>query len=466
MTTPPGTGDTIVALSSAAGPGGRALLRLSGPDAVRIAAALAPGLPVRGRQEPPRVCALALQVPGGARVPCTATVHRAPRSYTREDIVEIHLPGSPALARAALEAACSAGARPAAGGEFTLRAFLNGRLDLARAEAVAGVIAAENADSARAALRAHQGRLSAALGQIESHLLDACAQLEGAIDFADQDIDVLSPADVGAGLERARLAVSDLRSECRASPAAPTIPRATLVGHPNAGKTTLFNALTGRHAAIASPEAGTTRDLLRAEIRIGGVAVELWDSPGLQDGREALPRRLNSRTVDHVAGADLAILVADVTRLDETAAWRGVVPEGVPVVGVVNKADLADDGLVAEAGRRLGIEPTVAVSALRGRGLDDLKAVMVRTLGLGPEAAPARPTSNCLWASTRQKERLEAVERALARAIEGIQERGADLLELTAEDVRVAIRAIGELTGRDVSDAVLARIFERFCVGK
>jgi tRNA modification GTPase len=428
--------DTIVGLSSPPGPAPRALIRLSGPEARAIVDRMSAG---PGR----------LRLPDGGSIRAEAVIMRAPRSYTREDVVELHLSGAPPLAAAVLQGAVDAGARPAGPGEFTLRAFLNGRLDLVQAEAVAGVIEAQDRGEVRAALRVLSGQLSTPLRQVEQTLLDLCAEVEAAIDFVDQDIQIVAPAAIRAGVEAAHARLADLRAAVHERRPPGSRRRVILFGPPNAGKTSLFNALTGGSQAITSPRPGTTRDLLVAPCIAGDVEFELWDSPGLFEESRAVDRLAMERSLEIVRTADLVLLVAGLDDWRAALPWIGRIPPDTRTVRVLNKRDL--DGDVGQA--RVALGDTVEVSALHPATLEPLRVAMSTALSGAGDGGFA--------VTARQMAALCTAEAALERARSSPAE-----MEILAADLRDALQALCALTGRDVTEDVLGRIFERFCIGK
>lgn len=398
----------------------RAVVRLSGPRAVELAGAW----------------------PG-------AVVCRAPRSYTREDVVELHLPGSPPLVRAAVARLVQAGARPARPGEFTLRAFLNGRIDLCQAEAVERLIAAEGEDDRRAALDLLQGAFSRRLRRLEETLLDLAADAEAAIDFTDQDIEILSVPDAVRRADAARADLGDLLARTASRDVADARPVAALVGLPNAGKSALFNALTGADA-IVSGVAGTTRDVLSAEVDVGA-RVRLLDTAGRRPS-EGLEAEAVRRAEEAAAGADLLLFVVDVTDAERA---RPLEPRGRPVILVFSKCDLA----AAEPLRtRFHTREVVCTSARTGQGVAELKEALRRRLAAGAGGADAR-----FRVSLRQQALLRGAAEALDRAAAVAPGLG---MEFVALDVRAALEALGGVTGRHVDEEILNRIFSRFCLGK
>ena len=416
-------GDTIVAVSSPPGPGLRAVVRLSGPGAIDLAGGL----------------------PG-------AVVFRAPHTYTRENVVEIHLPGAPPLVDALARRLVERGARQARPGEFTLRAFLNGRLDLARAEAVERVIAAEDRDESRAALDLLGGTFSRRLGALESVVMDLCADAEAAIDFVDQEIEILPERQAVDRASSALAELRDLLAESAATRAPDSRPTVVLFGRPNAGKSSLFNALAGADALV-SPAAGTTRDLLSADLDVG-MPLRLLDAAG-QTGAPggAVEAEAESRARRSVEIADLVVWVVDATDPDPSVP---AVLRGRPVVLAVSKCDLADGEAVRS---RLPRREAICTSARTGRGLGELKKALARAAG--SEATGAQRAR--FRVSLRQHALLRDVEAALERAAGSAPGLG---MEFVCLDLRAALDALGGISGRQVGEDLLDRIFSRFCLGK
>jgi len=375
-------------------------------------------------------------------------VSKCPRTYTREDLVEIHLPSSPPLIDRLVRSLLDRGARPARPGEFTLRAFLNGRLDLAQAEAVEQLISAEGEDDRRAALDQLGGSFSRRLGQIEGELLNLCADAEAAIDFVDQDIEILPVADA---LLRGKAALDALRaliSETAAWKTSDQRPTVALHGLPNAGKSALFNALTGSDA-IVSDVPGTTRDVLTAEIDVGFPA-RLIDAPGEAEAA-GLDGDAVRRSRDAVRQADLVLFVVDGTRAE---ASRSIEPKGRAAILVLNKMDLGRN----ESARALfQVREAVWTSGKTGEGLPELR----RKIGsfLGQEDRPGAR----FRVSLRQGALLREAEAALDRAASGAPGMG---MEFVSADLRASLAALGGISGRSTDEDLLDRIFSRFCLGK
>jgi tRNA modification GTPase len=413
--------ETIVAVASAPGEGLRAVVRLSGPRAFEIAGGF----------------------PG-------AVAFRAPNSYTREDLVELHAPASPPLLAGLLEELTGRGARPAEAGEFTLRAFLHGRIDLAQAEAVERLIASEDGEDAKAALESVGGAFSRRLQAMESSLLDLCADAEASIDFADQDIELTPPALV---VERAGRLLAGLRGllddlSVRSLPE--ESPVVALVGPPNAGKSTLFNRLTGS-SSLVSESPGTTRDALVADLDLGSPA-RLMDLPG-QGSFEGLDGEAARRSSAISSSADAVLYV-----LDSTAPLPPDPPglRGRPCLRVLNKSDREDSRGSPDRGPAGRV---FRVSALTGEGIQALRVALGKLLAGGAEGnSRAR-----FRVSVRQRSLLREAAESLGRAVETGSTLGMEFLAL---DLRAALQALGGVSGRDVADGLLARIFSRFCLGK
>ena len=419
-----------MAVSSPPGTSAQAVLRLSGPRALALAdARFSPAVSGRGAQDG------ALDVPGLPRVPATLYRMPGPGSYTGEDVAELHVPGNPALVRHVVERLLADGAEPAGPGEFSRRAFENGRLDLARAEAVAGLIAATDAAEARAAAAAAAGGAGELLSAVRDGLVELSGLLEAQLDFSDRDIQ----ADTGAS---ARAALDALRDRLGAALARPAVaaaecPVVVLFGRPNAGKSTLFNALLGRERAVTSPEPGTTRDPLRATAALPGGPVELVDPAGAGEATGPVDARAQARMGELLRAADLVLHVAPV---GEPPA---PLPDGldVPVLAVRTHADLRPaDG---------------AVSAVTGEGLAELAAAIVGHVGV---------RAGGVWTSARQRAGLTEAAVALDRAA-GILDAGVGV-ELAAFEVAEARAALTRIIDAVMPDDVLGAIFERFCIGK
>ena len=435
--------DTIFALASGAGRGAIAVLRLSGSASGMMLARLAGGLPKPRTASLRRLCD-----PATSEVLDHAIIlwFPAPRSYTGEDGAELHLHGGPAVIAAVAAALASLGARPAEPGEFTRRAFLNGRMDLTAAEGVADLIAAETEAQRRQALRQADGALAALTGDWTARLTRLLAHQEAAIEFAEDDL----PTDLG---DRARSGAAALRGEIEVHLAdggqGERLREGVLVailGAPNAGKSSLLNALVGREAAIVSARAGTTRDVVEVRLDLGGVPVTLADTAGLREAGDEIEQEGIRRAHRRAEEADLvlAVFAADRPVDDETLAW---VKRGALVL--VNKADVVSPPLM------IGGTAPLAVSARTGFGLpalrQELTAAAARLAGAGDASLLTRPRHRA----------------ALTEAVTWLAEaEAAPLPELASEALRAALRALGRLTGQVGVEDILDVVFRDFCIGK
>lgn len=452
--------DTIAAIATAPIPSAIGILRLSGPESAAIldrVFAPARGGPMSSR--PDRVLVYgALRDAGGAVIDrCLATLSRAPHSYTGEDTAELQCHGSPAALALGLEALFAAGARQAGAGEFTRRAFLNGRLDLTRAEAVIDLIDAETPAAVRQAAGQLGGALACAIESVYNDLAEVCAHFHAVLDWPDEDLDPFRAAELGRALDGAADRLDALAATYRRGRAVNEGAPCAIVGRPNTGKSTLFNALLGRERAIVTPVPGTTRDTVEERANLAGMTLRLIDTAGLRDTGDEAERLGVERSRAAMEGAELILAVLDlsrpVTEEDLDLVRRAV--SAAPTVVVLNKSDLPALGKVPA---ELESVPHVAVSARTGAGLEDLEA---RIAALFPEGADP---SSAVLTNARQME-------AASRAWEAVR-RGAEALsagmppDAAVADVEEAMSALGELTGRTVREDVTDRIFQRFCVGK
>lgn len=451
----PAADETIVACATGAGPAALAIVRLSGPAAHRIARALAPTLPAD--VAPGMLRRATLRSASGPIDDALVVLWKAPASATGEDIAELHLHGAPAIVRSATEAAVAAGARPAEPGEFTRRAFLNGRIDLAAAESIAALSAARTEAAARGALAGLRGGVGERARALRAALVPLAAQLDAAVDFSDQDLPDVSRGSIAAELERCIADVAALLATARRGRSLREGARVALVGAPNAGKSSLFNALLGRERAIVSPHPGTTRDTIEAEIELRGFPVTLVDTAGLREDAADIEALGIARSREEAGAAALVLLVADASadtaaarRLHETIARQ-------PHIVVANKADLAAAGeILADLGGP-GRHAALAVSARTGEGLPALEAAIAAFLGGEGE---------CGLTSTRQEAEFRAAHQHLVRAQEALA--GGLSPEFPATDIVEAMARLDRVApGAGAADEdILDAIFAMFCLGK
>ena len=485
--------DTIVAISTPAGRGGIGVVRLSGPESKAIAARMLRLAGGRALESGRAHFGELIEIDGGERIDeVVATYFAAPHSYTTDDIVEISCHGSPVVLRRVMEMAMAQGARLAEPGEFTQRAFLNGRLDLTQAEAVRDLIVAQTIYQAKVAARQLKGSLSHALAPVKDKLVGLIARMEAGIDFAEDDVSVMPQEQVLGAIEEISAALRTLEASFAFGKMVHEGLTLAIVGRPNVGKSSLFNRLVERERAIVTATPGTTRDLVSETVALGGIPVRMVDTAGIREAlnrearhegdRDAAGHVLHSskpttgspgapldeaemigirRSMEALADADLVLVVLDSTegasKVDRELLAD--VAERAAIV-VFNKADLvknADGGQAAvSAAAHL---PSVRTSALTGEGIAELRTEILRAV-----RGSASQESGAMLTNLRQQGQVLAALAALSAAAESV--RNAIPAEMVLLDLYNALRALDELTGATTADDVLNLIFSTFCIGK
>ena len=449
--------DTIAAAATPPGRGGIGIVRISGRQVAQIAHGLLGELPAARRAHlaefrdaagAPIDRGLALFFPG-------------PNSYTGEDTLELQGHGGVAVMNALLARVFELGGRRAQPGEFTQRAYLNGKLDLAQAEAVADLIDASSSSAARAALRSLEGEFSRRVHELTEALTQLRVHVEAAIDFPEEEIDFLADTALHARAAEVSESLAALLREARQGRILTEGLTVVIAGAPNAGKSTLLNRLAGYDAAIVTDVPGTTRDLLRERLEIDGLPLHVIDTAGLRDSQDPIEREGMRRATEAMGRADRVLLLIDATAADRErhlAAQLARLPVGVPVTLVFNKMDCAG-AKPAYAPDALGaVASQLAISALTGEGIETLRQHLKECAGYsGAEAGT-------LSARARHVEALLRVQEQIDQARQQLEQRRAG--ELMAEHLKRAQEALGEITGEVHSDELLGRIFSSFCIGK
>ncbi|MCK9461001.1 MAG: tRNA uridine-5-carboxymethylaminomethyl(34) synthesis GTPase MnmE [Proteobacteria bacterium] len=455
-------GDTIAAIATGPVPAALGIVRISGPAAAAVLAAVVPN--ARAIEHPRRVSRGHPMHPRTGRrlddVLCFFAP--GPGTATGEDAAEIHGHGGPVVLRALLDAAIAAGARAAEPGEFTARAFRNGRMDLTQAEAVMGLVSARSERAARVALRQLGGGIAARLEGDYEALTRIAASLEAALDFPDEDLPSLVASSIAGELAAIAASLERLSGTFGAGARVSNGAAVTLVGPPNAGKSSLLNRLAGSDRAIVDPEPGTTRDVLEVEIALNGVPFRLADTAGLRQEPGRLEELGISRALAAAGAADLVVAVVDgATDADDPdaldALFRGAGGLPRPVIAAINKCDLpgwrADRFSAAlESARRIG------VSALTGAGCDELARA------IGDALADEEIPDEVVLTTARQHEAVSSAEKSVREAAARLEH--GDLPELAAADLRFAREALASLAGRNADADALDAVFSSFCLGK
>jgi len=449
---PPAATDTIAAIATAAGAGGVGIVRISGPRSHDIAQALT------GKRPAPRKVHFStfLDADGDVLDRGLAIYFAAPNSFTGEDVLELQAHGSPVVLDLILRRTLALGARLARPGEFSERAYLNGKLDLAQAEAIADLIASGSESAARAAMRSLEGDFSRAVQELFEALVRLRAWLEAALDFPEEEIDFLSAPQLREQLAALQAGTANLLQGARRGVVLRNGLHVVIVGRPNAGKSSLLNALAQSERAIVTPIAGTTRDVLRESVTLDGIGLTLVDTAGLREASDVVEAEGIRRARNELARADVAILVTDdahaesdrdLLRECNATAARLIVHNKIDLLGGTPQRNTGDHG-----------ETHIALSAHTGAGLELLRAELARLAGRDDASHGA------FSARRRHVDALERVAEHLQQADTHLNVTRAG--ELAAEELRQAQHALGEITGEYSSDDLLGAIFSTFCIGK
>ncbi|MGV3494176.1 MAG: tRNA uridine-5-carboxymethylaminomethyl(34) synthesis GTPase MnmE [Ramlibacter sp.] len=452
----------IAAIATAPGRGAVGIVRVSAKDVRPIIDA------VCGRDLPPRQAVYGpFRAADGGAIDQGLAIHfPAPHSYTGEDVLELQAHGGPVVLQLLLARCLEAGAamamRVAEPGEFTQRAFLNGKLDLAQAEAIADLIDASTEAAVRSATRSLAGAFSREIHALRDALIHLRMLVEATLDFPEEEIDFLQKADAQGQLERLQANLARVMQRAHQGALLREGIDVVIAGQPNAGKSSLLNALAGAELAIVTPIPGTTRDVVRQTIQIEGVPLHVVDTAGLREGADQVERIGIERAWGQIEQADAVLFLHDLTRADAAdyraadAAIQEKLPRDVPVIDVWNKADAVDAGVAART------RPTgdgVTLSAKTGEGLDALRRKLLDIAGW--QAAP----EGVFIARERHLHALRRVDAHLMEAAALIAQQ-AQALDLLAEELRLAQNALSEITGEFSADDLLGVIFSRFCIGK
>ena len=449
--------DCIAAIATAPGRGGVGVIRVSGSNLLPFAFALT------GKTPKPRYATLAdFKAADGSTVDTGLLLYfPGPNSFTGEDVLELQGHGGPVVMQLLLARCLDLGARLAEPGEFSRRAFLNGKMDLAQAEAVADLIDAATASAARSAVRSLQGEFSRAIGALNEELINLRMLVEATLDFPEEDIDFLQAANAFARLDRLQAQLTTTFDRAGQGKLLQSGLHVVLAGQPNVGKSSLLNRLAGDDLAIVTPIAGTTRDALRSTIQIEGIPLHIIDTAGLRQTDDVVEKIGIERSWQEIERADLVLLLVD-ARAGITAADREILdklPERLQRITVYNKIDLA--GRAAERHPEHdehGDAVAVSLSARDGAGIGLLREELLRIAGW-------HQSEDVFIARERHLRALAQAQEHLATAVAVVQG-PCPALELFAEELRLTQQALGEITGEFTADDLLGVIFSRFCIGK
>lgn len=458
---------TIAAISTPIGEGGIGVVRISGPDAVAILSRVFRDKHGRSRKsfDTHRMYYGTVVADGGELIDEVLVVAMlSPHSYTGEDLAEIHCHGGSMVLQSVLKLVLEQGARLAGPGEFTRRAFLNGRLDLVQAESVIDVIRSKTEQSLKLALGGLSGRLSSRISKLRDGLIGVLAHIEAGIDFPEDDISDVEIESMRQTLEATIAEVSKMITESHSGRAYREGVSVVIAGRPNVGKSSVFNAIVREHRAIVTDVPGTTRDVIGEYVNISGIPVRLMDTAGIRETQDVVEREGVSRSRRVLNEADVVLYIVDASRADngegpdEDMAMLSNMAKTTTIL-VINKVDLVDGRASLERYSAVAPETVVETSATSGEGLDELERAIVKAVTRG-HISPGE----AIVTNVRHQDALRRCEAHLGDALSAV-EQGVPL-DLVVIDVREALGALGEITGDTVDEDIVDRIFSDFCVGK
>ena len=442
--------DTIAAIATASGSGGIGVVRISGPEAVNIAVA------ILGHCPKPRYAAYLpfIDQDGQTIDQGIAIYYAAPNSYTGEDVLELQAHGGPALLQILLTLCLSLGARQAAPGEFTRRAYLNEKMDLAQAEAVADVINAATSEAARSAMRSLSGEFSNCINALLQRLIELRMFVEACLDFPEEEIDFISQGNVKKKIQDILLDLQKIYGEAKQGNLLREGLTVVLVGQPNVGKSSLINQLAADDVAIVTSIAGTTRDTIKSSIQINGIPLHIVDTAGLRETEDEIEQYGIARTWRALESANIALLLVDaahgITEIEKSILER--LASDLPKIWIHNKIDLAKKAPFVEM---INQETHIHLSAKTGDGVSLLRETLLKVVGW------QSTNEGVFMARTRHLEAIKHVEQSLQNALSAI-----DQSELVAENLRMGQDTLSTITGEFTPDDLLGEIFSKFCIGK
>lgn len=442
--------DTIAAIATASGSGGIGVVRVSGPQAPAIAQSILGHCPA-----PRHAAFLPFKEADASTIDQGIAIYfQCPNSYTGEDVLELQAHGGPAILQIILRRCLALGARQAMPGEFTQRAYLNDKMDLAQAEAVADVINASTIEAARSAMRSLSGEFSNRIQVLLERLIELRMYVEACLDFPEEEIDFISQGNVEAKLANILAELQKIFQQAKQGNLLREGLTVVLVGQPNVGKSSLINQLAGDEVAIVTPIAGTTRDTVKSHIQINGIPLHIIDTAGLRETDDEIEKFGIARTWRALESANIALLLLDathgITEIEKSILDR--LPLDLSKIWIHNKIDLSAE---APSIQEIDGETHIFISAKKGHGIDLLKAHLLKMAGW------QTTSEGVFMARTRHLEAISEVESFLNSALQSIQQ-----AELVAENLRAAQTALSSITGEFTPDDLLGEIFSKFCIGK